>query len=176
MHFARHDRTLIRGGDNRITRTSRLCGSEREYHESPLASFPVSGTRRGARAPWRGRRAISGPAPSRRLAENPVHLGAARGARPLGHPAPGVRHDHAALEIALLTALDAVAAVGLGSLSHWFPPRCQRSRCATAWPQNATYFTAVSLAAPLHPRGVPPNTSLTRTGGEIRPRRESIET
>src|SRR5262249_55898761 len=68
---------------------------------------------------------ISASRPSgSRLAEDPVDRGTAHRAFALGHLHAGPRDRHAALEVPLLPALDAVAVVGLG---HDVPPHARVS-------------------------------------------------
>src|SRR3954447_25329252 len=79
-----------------------------------------------------------------RLAEDPVHLGAADRAGALGHPATGLADLDLAVEVALLLALHAVAVValrhGISSFSGCLGTRAGR-RCAGTLPVPATRAT-----------------------------------
>src|SRR3954447_9931285 len=77
---------------------------------------------------------------SLRLAEDPVHLGAADRAGALGHPAAGLADLDLAVEVALFLALHAVAVValshGISSFSGRLGTRAGR-RCGGTLPVSA---------------------------------------
>src|SRR6187401_1755433 len=88
------------------------------------------------------------------LAEDPVHLGAADGAGPLGHPAT-VRLGDLTLEVPLLLALDAVAVVGLGHrpFLSFAAVRCHEVASSPASPHPLDPWIGPALTVPVaHPR------------------------